>query len=426
MRPSILTWPARGSFLAGVASVGGGTALAHCIALGAAPVLTRLYLPSDFGVLAVINAVIVLSLPLACGRYHAAIPLAESDHEAQDLAALSLMLLAGVTVTAAGALFVTRDAVVRALNAPELLPYLWLVPFALGGAALIEIGTHSATREQRFGEIFRSKLGQAVLMIFVQLLCARTGAAGLVAGDAVSRFGAGSLLTFRATAVRGRFRSVTWGGIRAAASRYRRFPLLYVWSSLLNVANVQIVPLLMSSAFGSAVAGQFSLANRVVFLPLTLIGQAVAAPFYARAVMTARERPEELLRLVSRTQRALFFSALLPVALVATLGPWLFSVVFGDAWVDAGRFARVFVAVLLVQLVFSPVSQLFNIFDKQHVHLIWSALLCIATFMAVELSVPYGPMAAVIALTCVNVTAYGIGLALIAYWLRFVRAGSTP
>ncbi|HYI11718.1 MAG TPA: oligosaccharide flippase family protein [Thermoanaerobaculia bacterium] len=418
-------FPARGSFLSSIASVAGGTALAQGIAFAAAPVLTRLYTPADFGVFAVFTSIVILTLPLACGRYQVAIPLARTDGQARDLVALSLSLLLVMTIVAAVVLVFAGEALVRTFHAPALLPYLWLVPVSLAGAALLDIGTYAATRQKRFTELFRSKVAQAASMVGIQLLLARVGAGGLMAGDAASRIAAGSLLNWR-TFAPAAVRQATLPGMRAAASEHRRFPLLYVWSSLLNVANVQMLPLLISSAFGTAVAGQFSLANRVVFLPLTLIGQAVASPFYQRAAAMYRERPEELPSFVFRTQKMLLLCAVVPTLILIAFGPQLFAFVFGRAWTEAGRYAQIFVSVLLAELVFSPVSQLFNIFNKQHVHLIWSALLCTSTFFAVRLAVPYGATAAVIALTAVNLVAYGIGLLLIAVWMHPLRTGGRP
>jgi O-antigen/teichoic acid export membrane protein len=409
--------PARGSFLSNIASIAGGTALAQLVALVASPVLTRLYSPSDFGAFAVFTSMVILSLPLACGRYQVAIPLAQTDDDARQLVALCFGLTLVMTAAVATIVMAFGSELAAAFNASAILRFLWLVPIALAGATMIDVGTYAATRQKRFTELFRSKVTQAVSMIGLQLLLARFGAGGLMAGDAASRVAAGTVLNWR-TSIVGALRGARARAIRAVAVEYRRFPLLYVWSSLLNVANVQILPLLMSAAFGTATAGQFSLANRIVFLPLTLVGQAVANPFYERAATAFRTAPETLPAFVARTQKMLFLAALLPTIVLMAAGPWLFGFVFGRAWVEAGHYARIFVTVLLAQLVFSPVSQLFNILGKQHVHLVWSALLCAATFGAVQLVAPWGPRATVYALAAINLVAYGVGLLLIARWLQ--------
>lgn len=63
-------------------------------------VLTRLYIPSEFGVFFAFLAINVVLLPIVSLRYEWAIPIAASDNEAFDLLGLSL------TLSVAGGLFV--------------------------------------------------------------------------------------------------------------------------------------------------------------------------------------------------------------------------------------------------------------------------------------------------------------------------------
>lgn len=79
----------------------GGTASAQLLMVLAAPFLTRLYKPEDFGVLAVYTGLLALLAVIASLRYQLAIPLPACDQEAANIVVLCLMCLLGTTLLSA-------------------------------------------------------------------------------------------------------------------------------------------------------------------------------------------------------------------------------------------------------------------------------------------------------------------------------------
>jgi O-antigen/teichoic acid export membrane protein len=76
----------------------GGTAGAQLITVLAAPLLTRLYSPEDFGLVAVCASLLALIGVISSRRYELAIPLPDDDVEEANVAMLSLLLVAMTTV----------------------------------------------------------------------------------------------------------------------------------------------------------------------------------------------------------------------------------------------------------------------------------------------------------------------------------------
>ena len=91
----------KNTFARGVSVLVGGTAGAQLLTVLAAPILTRLYSPEDFGLLAVYASLLGLIGVVASLRYELAIPLPESDEEAAHVMVLSLLILLGMTVLTA-------------------------------------------------------------------------------------------------------------------------------------------------------------------------------------------------------------------------------------------------------------------------------------------------------------------------------------
>ena len=90
---------ARGGLVSKVMTLAGGTALAQLIGVAASPILTRLYTPADYGVLAALNSLVGFLVIPATMRYQLAITVAAEDRQARAL--LGVSLVSAVVATAA-------------------------------------------------------------------------------------------------------------------------------------------------------------------------------------------------------------------------------------------------------------------------------------------------------------------------------------
>ena len=115
----------KSAFARGVGVLVGGTAGAQLISVLAAPLLTRLYSPEAFGILAAFSAILALCLVAAAGRYELAIPIPEKEDDAANLAALSVFIAIVFTVFASIFLIFFREKIAGVLNVPQLAELLW-------------------------------------------------------------------------------------------------------------------------------------------------------------------------------------------------------------------------------------------------------------------------------------------------------------
>src|SRR5690606_7842279 len=90
----------------GASVLAAGTAAGQALILLAMPLVTRLYSPEDFGVLAVYASILALLVVVITLKFETAIVLAESDETAAQLLLLSLAVAAVVSALAGlGVLF---------------------------------------------------------------------------------------------------------------------------------------------------------------------------------------------------------------------------------------------------------------------------------------------------------------------------------
>ena len=107
-------------FARSVGILAGGTAAGQAIIVAASPILTRLYTPEDFGVLAVYASLLSILGVVASLRYELAIPLPESDEEAANVTVLSLVVVLGMALVTAAIALPFRQPIAEALNTPVL------------------------------------------------------------------------------------------------------------------------------------------------------------------------------------------------------------------------------------------------------------------------------------------------------------------
>ena len=360
----------------------GGTAGAQTLLLLAAPILTRLYSPEDFGLLAVYMALMSAVGVIACLRYELAIPLPKSDTEAASVVVLALMVLAVVTLLTAGVLWVGGGGIASALGVPRLAEILWLLPIGVSLYGIYSVFSHWALRTQSFTSIARTRVSQTVSILAVQLLGFKAGGIALVIGQAGGQ-GIGGLLLIRTAFCNSAFRQWQWSDVWQAKKRFREFPLLSTWSSFLNVVGGQLPPLLFAMLFNASAAGLYALAHRVLAMPMTVVGEAIGKVFFSNAAEAYRAGT--LAALVKKVHDKLALIAMPPAVALMIIGPELFVWIFGDSWRMAGEFARWMAPWLYIVFITSPLSTLSLVMGKQREELLFQIILMLVRSLAIFL-----------------------------------------
>lgn len=392
----------------GVLMIVSGTAVGQIAALLAAPALTRLYSPSSFGIFTVVSSLIMTIGTVAALRFELAIPIPEREDRAQSLAALGFISCLATAVAGSFVVLVWGLDMANLFGEPDLMPWLWLVPAIAALVGCFTVLNQLAIRHRRYGAIARRNVTQSVGMVLVQigagLASFRSGGliVGLGFGQVVGTVGmmpSSGLLS--PDARRGR----TPGELRAALVRFRRFPLMLAPAGLINALGLQLPVLFIAYYFGSQVAGWLGLTQRVLGLPVTLLGLAVAQVYLGELSRAVRGESVHTRELFAVASRRLAVAALGCLAVLLMAGPWLFSTVFGSEWLPSGQYAQALAVSLALQLVAVPLSQTLIVFERQTLQLLWDV----------------GRLAAV--MVAVVVVATGGGSALVTIWALAAASG---
>lgn len=373
--------PQVGPFGRQVTLLAGGTTLGRSVVILAAPLLTRLYSPSDFGLLVVYTALLGILGSIVCLRYEVAIPLPVSDRSAANLLVLCLLVALVTTLVIGLPVLLAPAWLADLLGVPALAPHLWLVPAGLLGIGAYQAFSYWSIRKQDVRRLAGTRIVQGVGQVALQIGWGLGigGAFGLLLGGAFGQMaGSGGLAAAAWRRDRSALRAVGRRGLGRALRRYRRFPLLATWSALLNAMARQLPAILLAILFGAGVAGLYALGQRVVRAPMQLVGSAVAQVYMGAAARQARQDPAGLRRLVGRITLRMLLLGSLPIGAVALGGPWLFELIFGSAWGDAGRYVQLLAPAFLAQFAIAPLLQTFAVLERQDLHLVWNVAQLVA------------------------------------------------
>jgi O-antigen/teichoic acid export membrane protein len=348
----------------------GSTALAQGIAILATPLLTRIFTPEDFGCLSIFAAFLGVSAVVCGFRYEVAITQAKTEAAKIQLFYLSLLITALVSAVLLLCLSGFAETLSRALDAPQMTKFWWFV-----GAGTLAIGIYNACyylalANKNYKALAQSRLLQGFVSPAVSMGIGYlvAGPLGLLVGNIVSS-SAGATVLFRGNYKQGAAGQSTRAGLWQTAVEYKSYPLYGTGAALFNALGLVLAPIMIVRLYGVEAAGFYALANRLVSMPLSVVGTSIGQVFLGEASAAWRTDKQSLAGIARKTQRRL-----LPLVGCVLAGgavsPWIFPVVFGREWHLAGLFAAALCVQAAARLYTSPISTIVYILERQKTQLI--------------------------------------------------------
>ncbi len=405
----------RGDFGRGVLTLVAGTGTAQVIVIASSPILTRLYLPADYGVYSVATSILAVLVTVTCLRYEFAVPLPEADVSAANVLALSLLIAFVLSLATAAALVLFGHDVLAVFGASVLAPYIALMALGQLGAGVVSALTNWAVRTKTFYDIAATRMTQSVALVAAQvgLGVVGLGAPGLFIGDVAGRISGSSRLARAAWRSHApTFKLVSWAGIAHVATRYRRFPIFSSWSALLASLGLQAPLLALVALYGATVGGEYALAARVCAAPLTLVAGSVGQVFVADAARLAHTEPAAIQRLFRRTTGWLARSSVGPAIVLGIAAPFVAEPVFGHGWREAGLFVAILAASYYLEFVMTATGDVLYVIERQDLQLAREVVRCGLIAGAVPLAAVFhlSPVWSIVLLSaarCVTYVIYG-------------------
>ncbi|WP_415886961.1 oligosaccharide flippase family protein [Neptuniibacter sp. QD37_6] len=371
-----------------------GASLAQIIPILVTPILTRLYTPEEFGVLALFIALTSILGSIASGRYELAIILPEDDVDAINVAALCLLLASMFSFLLLIPVFVFNSQITNLLGSDEIGNWLYLVPFVVLVIALNNVLNYLNTRKTLYKDVSKTKVYKSIVMSALQLLLGfmKAGSIGLVVGNFVSLIFSNVRLIMNVFNFYEIKNGLGVSGVREVSVRYSSFPRYMMPATFFNTSSSKVLEFGLPVIYSLSTLGFYFIVQRILATPASFIGGAVAQVFFQNLSVLVKDQE----RFRAKFWKVLGTLAVISIVMFSTLYLIivdLFVLVFGDGWQIAGEMARVIIPLFAIQFVVSPLTSVNQVLENTGIVLLWQILLFISyvliVFNAYVSSVPF-------------------------------------
>jgi O-antigen/teichoic acid export membrane protein len=354
----------RNQFLKNVSTLVFGTIISQAVVVLSSPLLSRLFSVEAFGILAIFTSFTIFFAVLSTGRYEFAIGLPESDDKALKVFKLIIYTGASVSILYFVIIFLLK-AVFKIYDKTGFLVQneSYIAPLYIFFIAIYSALGYWKQRKKEYKKITIANALQVVsTTIFSILFGTLKFDSGMIWGLIIGVFTSGFYLFFTEkklikTIIRQK-------DIKSVAKEYYSFPRYMIFSDLSLTASQQFIPILFSALYSTTVVGFFAMANRMLRLPNIVITSSIGNVFRNDAIDEIREKGN-CEQLYKSTFKKLVWMSFPCYFVLFIISPYIFEIIFGEKWYDAGVFARIISVFLLVEFIATPLNTLFYVREKQ-------------------------------------------------------------
>lgn len=362
-----------------------GTGLAQLIGIGTAPIMTRIYDPELYAILAVYMMITGLIGSVTTLQYQNVVVIAKDDDEAKDAIGISLFASAVISIVSLLVFLFLSSWVISLVNFPQIYKWLWFAPISIFFSGWNTAFSAWAIRQKEFKVLSLNRIISAVLVpVFsISLGLIFKNEVGLIVGLLVSQVIPALMLSrnfFRTNNVWSLFHKQRF---LKTAKEHVNFPRYTLPSEFINSFVNNLPVFFITRYFGDFALGNFNLTNRILGMPVQLVAASVGEVYRQRASQDYNEKGN-CLDIYKKTFKTLSLLSIVPFLILAFFGGDLFAFVFGEKWQLAGEYCSLLAVMYFFRFVANPLSYTYFIAKKTRedfwFHIIFSFVLAVVLF----------------------------------------------
>ena len=352
-----------GNFFQNISIVMSGTVIANVIPLVISPILTRLYSPSDFGLLSIFVAIASILSVISAMRYDLAIVQPNNDKDAASIVVLSISIVVLISMISAIFLYLLKDKIQSYYNIDDMGSWLYLIPLSVFITGSYQTLNFWHIRKQNFKNIALCKINRSIGISSAQigLNYISNSSISLMLGYVFGEFSA--LLTHLKKSLKKDkkiFQKIKFNQIKKNFLFYKNMPKYSSIAAIANNLSLYLPLFFVGKFFDFAIVGFISLSFRVLSMPVLFASNSLSEVFYQK-ISEKTISFEEAKKLTIKLTFFLFLLILPFVIIIFFNGPNIFAFVFGEAWQSSGEFASILVFGYAARFIASPLSVVLNL-----------------------------------------------------------------
>lgn len=355
----------KSSTLANVSTLAIGIAFSQAVPFFISPILSRLYSPSDFGILSIFTSVVTLITAVATGRYELSIIISKNDQEADRSLLLALLLSFLTSLFCLLTICIARKQISDWVMLDNSC--LYLLPLTVMAISINQSFSFMSTREKNYRLITGSRITAVLVtaLITITLGFIKISVSGLIIGSICGYIASAILLGSHSNMKYCRiFEQFRLGQLRDHASLHSDFIKFNTVHALSDIIQSSGIVFLISYFFGKSILGSYSFASRVILAPGVVISAAFAQVFFQKAAALHNENGD-VYKLFRQSFQALFLCSFPLFLFVGCFSRPLFIWFFGQEWSTAGELAQYMAPWAFAKFLASPLSNIPIVLGKQ-------------------------------------------------------------
>ena len=367
----------KSEFARNVLTIFTGSSIAQIIPFLVTPILTRLYSPEDFGLLALFTSITGIIAIIATLQYESAIMLPKDDNDALNIVALCLSISLVISIFSFLGISLFNKTIAHWLGNDRLSFWLYFVPISVFLSGLFNTLNYWSSRKKQFKRLAIRSVSQSSTSALVKLSMGSAGAtkSGLITGTLAGQATATGLLTWLIYKEdKTLLANISKDRILQNAKTYRNFPKYTAWQGFFDIFNDSSTNFIISNFFGIQILGFYSFSVSLLQKPLQLIGTSVGQVYYQRG-SEIYNVGGNIWGITKKIVIRLSIISLIIFVPIAIAGPKIFSLIFGKEWYNAGVYARLLLPWLVVRFIGSPITSSMNILGKQKEFLFFTVII---------------------------------------------------
>jgi len=362
-----------------------GTALSQGILIAATPILTRLFTPENFGVLALYLSIVGIISVVSSWKYELAIMLPEDEEDAKALVFLSIITTIITSLFVLIILFILKGYL--GVLTEHIKLFIWLVPVGILINGLLQIFVTWGTRNEQYKPIANTRVTQSSVTVFSQLSFSivSISSLSLIYGNIIGILSSLIYLVYQTSKKHYiQLNNISKKRIVENLSKYKNFPKFQSTSALINSLSQHLPIILLSMFYSAEIAGFYSLTHRALTTPARLLGNSVRQVYFQRASKIFNKN-ESIRRILSKSTIGLLKVSIIPFVIIGIFAQSTFVFVFGKEWLVSGIYAQLIIVYIFTLTVNPPSVMTLQILGMQKFSMIYEIFLAIFRFLAIYL-----------------------------------------
>ncbi|MDA1886859.1 lipopolysaccharide biosynthesis protein [Bacillus cereus group sp. BY105LC] len=362
-----------------------GSLIAQAMTILVAPLLTRIYTPKELGVYTLILTAESLFGSIICGRYDVSIVSEPNEKNIYPIIKLSILITFIFSILASigyGTYYFILKEEYQSYSYAIILIFFMLL---INGLIRVLEAYNNRYKEYKVMTsvyVLRTTLqnfGAVILGIF------KFGTFGLLISHIMGML---SGLKRQSVTIKPHFKKI-WGSnkneMQGVMQSHYRQPLYSVPAMFANRFSYASIGLFIESLFGLAALGLYSISYKALGLPLTVMSNNIAKIFFQEA-SREYDRTGGFIKSFRKTTLILLGIAIPMVLMLYFLAPFVFEIVFGPGWRQAGIYVQILAPMFGVRFIVNTVAYGLQVVKKQGLELFLQLMFILASIASFVIS----------------------------------------